>query len=89
MLTTRNATNAAALERAIEAQGGDCLIVELDLTSADSISGAFATIRSEVGDPHVLIYNAGYLEGRELPPDKELLEHVPLETFETAQHIAS
>ncbi len=89
VLTTRKAANAAALESAIEAQGGESTIVELDLASADSISSAFATIRSEVGDPHVLVYNAGYLEGRELPPDKELLEHVPLEIFETAQHIAS
>ena len=89
VLTTRNAANAAALESAIEAQGGEYMIVELDLTSADSISGAFASIRREAGDPHVLIYNAGYLEGRELPADKELLEHMPVEIFETAQHIAS
>ena len=89
VLTTRKAANAAALESAIEEQGGESTIVELDLASADSISSAFATIRSEVGDPHVLVYNAGYLEGRELPPDKELLEHVPIEIFETAQHIAS
>ncbi len=89
VLTTRKAANAAALESAIEAQGGESTIVELDLASADSISSAFATIRSEVGDPHVLVYNAGYLEGRELPPDKDLLEHVPLEIFETAQHISS
>ena len=89
VLTTRKAANAAALESAIEAQGGESTIVELDLASADSISSAFDTIRSEVGDPQVLVYNAGYLEGRELPPDKELLEHVPLEIFETAQHIAS
>src|SRR5258708_29513115 len=54
-----------------------------------SITKAFATIREEVGDPEVLVYNAGYLEGRDLPPDKELLEHVPLEILETAQHIAS
>lgn len=26
-----------------------------------------------------MIYNAGYLEGRDLPKDKDLLEHVPLE----------
>ena len=53
------------------------------------ISRAFATIRTDAGDPDVLVYNAGYLEGRDLPPDKELLEHVPVEIFETAQHIAS
>jgi NAD(P)-dependent dehydrogenase (short-subunit alcohol dehydrogenase family) len=89
VLTTRRASNAAALERAIQEQGGECMIVELDLVSEVSISQAFATIRSTVGDPDVLVYNAGYLEGRDLPPDKELLEHIPLEIFETAQHIAS
>ena len=89
VLTTRNAANAAALEEAIREQGGESMIVELDLVSHDSISKAFAQIRDEVGDPHVLVYNAGYLEGRDLPPEKELLEHIPVEMFETAQHIAS
>lgn len=36
-----------------------------------------------------MIYNVGYLEGRDLSPDQELLENVPLEIFETAQHLAS
>jgi NAD(P)-dependent dehydrogenase (short-subunit alcohol dehydrogenase family) len=89
VLTTRNSTNAAALEQAIRAQGGASMIVELDLVSPASISQAFATIRAHVGDPDVVIYNAGYLEGRELPPEKELLEHIPLELFETAQYLAS
>ena len=89
VLTTRRAANAAALEQAIRAQGGSSLIVELDLVSQEAISKAFATIRERVGDPDVLVYNAGYLEGRDLPPDKELLEHVPVEIFETAQHVAS
>ncbi len=89
VLTTRRASNAAALEETIVAQGGQCAIVELDLVSEDSISAAFARIRNETGDPSVLVYNAGYLEGRDLPPEKELLEHVPTELFETAQHIAS
>jgi NAD(P)-dependent dehydrogenase (short-subunit alcohol dehydrogenase family) len=89
VLTTRKAQNAAGLEQAIRAQGGTSLIVELDLVSGESISKAFTTIREKVGDPDVLVYNAGYLEGRDLPPDKELLEHVPVEIFETAQHVAS
>jgi NAD(P)-dependent dehydrogenase (short-subunit alcohol dehydrogenase family) len=88
VLTTRSAANAAALEKAITEQGGECMTVELDLVSRESISGAFATIRTQVGDPEVLVYNAGYLEGRDLPPDKELLEHVPFAIFETADHIA-
>src|SRR5215469_4392492 len=88
VLTTRKEANAAALAQAIRDQGGDCMVVELDLVSQDSIAGAFATIRRDAGDPDVLVYNAGYLEGRDLPPDKELLEHVPLEILDTAQHIA-
>jgi NAD(P)-dependent dehydrogenase (short-subunit alcohol dehydrogenase family) len=88
-LTTRRAGNAAALDAAIRAQGGTSLIVELDLVSAESIASAFATVRDKLGDPDVLVYNAGYLEGRDLPPDKELLEHIPVEMFDTAQHIAS
>jgi NAD(P)-dependent dehydrogenase (short-subunit alcohol dehydrogenase family) len=88
VLTTRQAANADALHKAIVEHGGESLIVELDLVSRPSISDAFATIRAQMGDPHVLVYNAGYLEGRDLPPDKELLEHVPVEIFETAQHIA-
>jgi NAD(P)-dependent dehydrogenase (short-subunit alcohol dehydrogenase family) len=89
VLTTRRAANAEALQQAIRGQGRTSMIVELDLVSHESISKAFAEIRAKAGDPDVLVYNAGYLEGRDLPPDKELLEHVPLEIFETAQHIAS
>jgi NAD(P)-dependent dehydrogenase (short-subunit alcohol dehydrogenase family) len=89
VLTTRTEANASALATVIRQQGGDCMIVELDLISQDSISAAFATIRREAGDPDVLIYNAGYLEGRDLPPEKELLEHIAVEMFDTAQHIAS
>ena len=88
VLTTRNASNAAALEAAIHEQGGDSMIVELDLASRDSITNAFAQIREQAGDPDVLVYNAGYLEGRDLPPDKELLEYIPYEILETAQHIS-
>jgi NAD(P)-dependent dehydrogenase (short-subunit alcohol dehydrogenase family) len=88
VLTTRTEANASGLAAAIGEQGGDCMIVELDLTRQESISGAFATIRGDAGDPHVLVYNAGYLEGRDLPPEKELLEHIPVELFDTTQHIA-
>ena len=89
VLTTRTAANASALEAAIRTQGGDCTIVELDLSRQESVAAAFATIRNDAGDPHVVVYNAGYLEGRDLPPEKELLEHIPVEMFDTAQHIAS
>jgi NAD(P)-dependent dehydrogenase (short-subunit alcohol dehydrogenase family) len=89
VLTTRSEANASGLAAAIRDQGGDSMIVELDLSRQDSIAAAFAAIRNKAGDPHVLIYNAGYLEGRDLPPEKELLEYIPVEMFDTAQHIAS
>jgi NAD(P)-dependent dehydrogenase (short-subunit alcohol dehydrogenase family) len=89
VLTTRTEPNAAGLAAAIREQGGDCTVVELDLSSEQSVASAFAAIRDIAGDPDVLIYNAGYLEGRDLPPDKELLEYIPIEMFDTAQHIAS
>jgi NAD(P)-dependent dehydrogenase (short-subunit alcohol dehydrogenase family) len=89
VLTTRREANAARLAAAIREQGGESMIVELDLVSQESISSAFATIRREAGDPDVLIYNAGYLEGRDLPPDKELLEYVPVEILDTGLHISA
>ena len=89
VLTTRLEANAARLAAAIREQGGECMIVELDLVSQESISSAFAAIRHEAGDPDVLIYNAGYLEGRDLPPDQELLEYVPVEILDTGLHISA
>lgn len=89
VMTTRHAANAAPLAAAIAAQGGAGLVVELDVSRPDSIDTAFATIRAEAGDPELVVYNAGYLEGRDLPPDQELLEHIPVEMFDTAHHVAS
>ncbi len=89
VLTTRTTANAAALSDAIQEQGGECMTVELDLVSEQSVAAAFAEIRREAGDPDVLVYNAGYLDGRDLPPGNELLEYIPLEMFETAQHVSS
>jgi NAD(P)-dependent dehydrogenase (short-subunit alcohol dehydrogenase family) len=89
VLTTRSEANAAGLAAAIKEQRGECAIVELDLSSQDSIAAAFAMIRQDAGEPEAVIYNAGYLEGRDLPAGKELLEYIPVEMFDTAHHIAS
>jgi NAD(P)-dependent dehydrogenase (short-subunit alcohol dehydrogenase family) len=88
VVTTRSEANAAPLAKAIRDQGGECMIVELDLSSQDSVAAAFAQIRRDAGDPGVLIYNAGYLEGRDLPPDQELLEYIPVDMFDRTQHVA-
>jgi NAD(P)-dependent dehydrogenase (short-subunit alcohol dehydrogenase family) len=89
VLTTRASANAAGLHEAIVDQGGECMTVELDLVSEESVAGAFRHIRASVGDPGIVVYNAGYLEGRDLPPEMELLEHVPTELFDTALHLAA
>ncbi len=88
VLTTRSRENAAGLAKAIGEAGGDGMIVELDLASQASVAAAFARIRREAGDPAVVVYNAGYLEGRALPREQELLEFFPVDQFETALNIA-
>ncbi len=89
VLTTRQAENAQPLAKAIRDQGGDCMIVELDVASADSISALFETVHREAGNPEIVIYNVGYFEGRDLSPEKSLLEHVPVEIFDTALALAA
>ncbi|MAQ09750.1 MAG: hypothetical protein CMQ11_07950, partial [Gammaproteobacteria bacterium] len=48
VLTTRNTANAEGLQQAILDRDQECTIVELDLSSAKSISSAFATIRESL-----------------------------------------
>src|SRR5258708_26330258 len=79
VMTTRSEANASGLAAAIRDQGGDGMIVELDLSRQESVAAAFDRVRREVGDPEGLVYNAGYLEGRDLPPEHELLEYIPAE----------
>ena len=88
VMTTRSAANAAGLDQAIREAGGEGMIVELDLGSPESIVAAFAQIRQEAGDPAVVVYNAGYLEGRAQPREQELLEFFPVDQFETAVDVA-
>jgi NAD(P)-dependent dehydrogenase (short-subunit alcohol dehydrogenase family) len=89
VLTTRAEPNARDLAAAIAAQGGECMIVEMDLAAEESIATAFANIRAAAGEPHVVVYNAGSMDGRELPPDMELLENIPVDMFDRVHHIAS
>jgi NAD(P)-dependent dehydrogenase (short-subunit alcohol dehydrogenase family) len=89
VLTTRTRANAVSLLEAIESEGGTADIVELDLSVEASINEAFGWILAQRGTPDAVVINAGYLEGRDLPPEQELLEYIPTEMFDTAQHIAS
>ena len=62
VVTSRSEGNASGLLGAIRDQGGEGMVVELDLSSQDSISSAFKTIRAEAGEPDAVIYNAGYYQ---------------------------
>lgn len=89
VVTSRKRANAAPLADAITAAGGECHIVELDVSDQESITTAFAAIRHTAGEPDIVVYNAGYMDGRELPAGMDLLEYVPLEVFETAYQVAA
>lgn len=89
VLTTRQRSNAQALQAAVAEHGHGVMTVELDLADADSITAAMTQVQADAGVPDVVVLNAGYLEGRDLPPDQELLEYIPVEMFDTAQNIAS
>src|SRR5579863_41145 len=89
VLTTRHEHNATTLAETITASGGECMIVELDVCSEQSIADAFARVRAEAGPPELVIYNAGYLDGRDLPPGNELIEYIPVSLFDNAHHVAS
>jgi NAD(P)-dependent dehydrogenase (short-subunit alcohol dehydrogenase family) len=43
----------------IEAEGGTALSVPANATDPDSVASAFERVRGELGDPEVLVYNAG------------------------------
>ena len=47
VLTTRAAPNAVALEEEVRGRGGECMTVELDLVSEQSISAAFQRVRAK------------------------------------------
>jgi len=89
VITSRRRENAEGLKKAITDAGGQCSIVVLDVASEKSIASAFAEIRKTAGEPDIVVYNAGYMDGRELPQDKELLEHIPTEMFDLAIDLAA
>src|SRR5258706_15474649 len=60
VLTSRRRANAEPVAELIWQTGGQCMILELDVSSEASIVSAFATIREQAGDPEIVIYNVGY-----------------------------
>jgi NAD(P)-dependent dehydrogenase (short-subunit alcohol dehydrogenase family) len=58
-LVARTADYLKTLANEIRAGGGDALEVPADAGNFSAVAGAFAAIREKLGDPEVLLYNAG------------------------------
>lgn len=58
-LLARTPQHCDAVAQRIRADGGDAHTYACDAGNADSVATAFDHVRSDLGDPGVLIYNAG------------------------------
>jgi NAD(P)-dependent dehydrogenase (short-subunit alcohol dehydrogenase family) len=58
-LMARHADALTSIEKEIVDAGGVALSVAADASDASSMAGAFATVRTQLGEPEVLVYNAG------------------------------
>jgi NAD(P)-dependent dehydrogenase (short-subunit alcohol dehydrogenase family) len=58
-LMARTEESLEGAQRGIESGGGRALPVPVDATDPGSVAQAFGQVRSELGDPEVLVYNAG------------------------------
>ncbi len=58
-LLARRADALADVEREIAAAGGRAASFSADATDPASVAAAFADVRARLGDPEVLVYNAG------------------------------
>ena len=77
VLTTRRTPNATLLDKAIQEQGGESMIVELDLTSSESI--AFLDIFKGCAD---LANGGAFVIGDEIPGWRDLdLANLPLAIY--------
>jgi len=58
-MMARREESLARIRQDIVNDGGTALPVSTDATDADSVAAAFKRVRDELGDPEVLVYNAG------------------------------
>jgi NAD(P)-dependent dehydrogenase (short-subunit alcohol dehydrogenase family) len=58
-LLARREESVAETRREIEEAGGTVSFIGVDATDPASVDGAFEQVRAELGDPGVLVYNAG------------------------------
>jgi NAD(P)-dependent dehydrogenase (short-subunit alcohol dehydrogenase family) len=81
-LLARTPEALASVAAEIEAHGGRALQVPTNVAAGAEIEAAFATIRRELGDPEVLLYNAA------MRPFGRLMETKP-STFENTWRVAT
>ena len=81
-LLARKADYLATLAGEIQGNGGQALAVPVDVSVADQIGRAFDRIRSEIGAPDILIYNAA------MRPFGRLMETKP-STFEDTWRVST
>ncbi len=58
-LMARKEESVSAAREEIEGAGGRALAVSADATDASSVARAFDEVRGSLGDPEILVYNAG------------------------------
>jgi NAD(P)-dependent dehydrogenase (short-subunit alcohol dehydrogenase family) len=58
-LMARREESVAGVREEIEGRGGTALPVTADATDRGSVQAGFERVRAELGDPEVLVYNAG------------------------------
>lgn len=58
-INARSADYLRELADEIRAGGGEALAIPADVGNPAQIAGAFARVRTELGDPEILLYNAG------------------------------
>ena len=58
-LMARSEESVVAVREEIEGEGGNALSISADAKDPDSVASAFERVRDELGDPEVLVYNAG------------------------------
>ncbi len=73
VLMARREESVAGVREEIEGEGAAALGVRADATDPQSVQAAFERVRGEIGDPEVLVYNAGAFQMGgilEIPPDR-------------------
>ena len=58
-MMARREESLGEIRQYIEGDGGTAIPLSADATDSDSVAAAFEEVRAELGDPEVLVYNAG------------------------------